>query len=285
MPSCTRAPPESLMKTKGDPVLSDCCMISATLMECTSPAEPPDTVKSWLARCTRRPPIDAAPVTTPSAGKLFPAMPNSVARCSANSPVSSKLPASTSASTRSRAVSLPPWCCFSSRVLAAAQHGFAGALAEIGDSSPAWYEWPYMKSFLERFTCSRRYGHFVRLAVQLHVVGDGGAHRTLAVFHRRSVWPAPPAAARLRSRDPCPDSSGPCSRVVKNLRRHLGEHGVGQHVLIGAVAARQRQRGVAQFVPLRLQQVGRPPVDRRPCRSASPPVRSRAGSRGPMVSP
>ena len=71
MPSCTRAPPESLMKTNGEPVFSDCSMISATLMECTSPAEPPDTVKSWLARCTRRPPTDAAPVTTPSAGKLL----------------------------------------------------------------------------------------------------------------------------------------------------------------------------------------------------------------------
>ena len=72
MPSCTRAPPESLMNTNGEPVFSDCCMISATLMECTSPAEPPDTVKSWLARCTRRPPTDAAPVTTPSAGSSFP---------------------------------------------------------------------------------------------------------------------------------------------------------------------------------------------------------------------
>ena len=50
MPSCTRAPPESLMKTKGLPVISDCCMISATLVECSSPAEPPSTVKSWLAR-------------------------------------------------------------------------------------------------------------------------------------------------------------------------------------------------------------------------------------------
>ena len=50
MPSCTRAPPESLMNTKGLPVISDCCMISATFVECSSPAEPPRTVKSWLAR-------------------------------------------------------------------------------------------------------------------------------------------------------------------------------------------------------------------------------------------
>jgi hypothetical protein len=46
MPSCTRAPPESLMKTNGEPVFKDCSMISATLVECSSPADPPATVKS-----------------------------------------------------------------------------------------------------------------------------------------------------------------------------------------------------------------------------------------------
>ncbi len=55
MPSCTRAPPESLMKTNGDPVFSDISIVSAILVECTSPAAPPATVKSWLARWTRRP--------------------------------------------------------------------------------------------------------------------------------------------------------------------------------------------------------------------------------------
>ena len=114
MPSCTRAPPESLMNTNGEPVFSACSMTSATLMECTSPAAPPITVKSWLARWIRRPPTDAAPVTTPSAGRLLPSMPNMVARCSANRPFSSKLDGSTSASMRSRAVSLPDWRCFSS---------------------------------------------------------------------------------------------------------------------------------------------------------------------------
>ncbi len=34
-------------------------MISATLIECTSPADPPATVKSWLARWTSRPFTDA----------------------------------------------------------------------------------------------------------------------------------------------------------------------------------------------------------------------------------
>ena len=59
MPSWTRAPPESLMKTNGLPVCSDSSITSATLCEWTSPAEPPRTVKSWLARWTRRPSTDA----------------------------------------------------------------------------------------------------------------------------------------------------------------------------------------------------------------------------------
>ena len=55
MPSWTRAPPESLMKTNGVPFSSAPCIASATLAECISPAEPPATVKSWLARWIGRP--------------------------------------------------------------------------------------------------------------------------------------------------------------------------------------------------------------------------------------
>src|ERR1039458_4973 len=66
--SCTRAPPESLMKTNGEPVFNECIMISATLIECTSPAAPPATVKSWLARWISRPATDAAPVASPAVG-------------------------------------------------------------------------------------------------------------------------------------------------------------------------------------------------------------------------
>ena len=43
------------MKTNGVPVFSDSSITSATLSECTSPAEPPPTVKSWLARWISRP--------------------------------------------------------------------------------------------------------------------------------------------------------------------------------------------------------------------------------------
>jgi hypothetical protein len=62
--------------------------MSTTLSLCASPADPPPTVKSWLARCTSRPSIFAHPVTTPSAGIFFAAIPKYVERCRANSPIS-----------------------------------------------------------------------------------------------------------------------------------------------------------------------------------------------------
>src|SRR6201998_3182787 len=62
-----------------------------------------------------RPSTIAAPVTTPSAGKSFPAMPKDEARCRAKAPTASKLDLSTNAAMRSRAVSLPDACCFSIR--------------------------------------------------------------------------------------------------------------------------------------------------------------------------
>ena len=148
MPSCTRAPPESLMKTKGEPVFSDCSMISATLMECTSPAEPPDTVKSWLARWTRRPPTEAAPVTTPSAGK---SLAGHAEQRGAMLGEQSGLFEAVRIDQRIDSLArrqLAALALLFQLVLAAAQHGFAGALAELGDSSPALYEWPYDKFLL-----------------------------------------------------------------------------------------------------------------------------------------
>ena len=47
------------MKMKGVPVLSEWCSVSAILLPCTSPAEPPATVKSWLAT-VHRPSVDFA---------------------------------------------------------------------------------------------------------------------------------------------------------------------------------------------------------------------------------
>src|ERR1039457_1057922 len=114
-PSCTRAPPESLMKTNGEPVFSEDVMVSAILPACTSPAEPPATVKSWLATCTSRPSIRPLPVTTPSAGRSLPSMPNKRPLCLANRPASRKDFRSRSRARRSRADSLPDLCCFSRR--------------------------------------------------------------------------------------------------------------------------------------------------------------------------
>ena len=115
MPSCTRAPPESLMKTNGVPDLSADSIISTTFLECISPAEPPATVKSWLAMWTGRPSTAPVPVTTPSAGMSALSMPKVTVRLRRNSPISWKLPSSIRASMRSRAVSLPCACCFSMR--------------------------------------------------------------------------------------------------------------------------------------------------------------------------
>ena len=114
-PSCTRAPPESLMKTNGVPVFMDAFMVSAILSACTSPAEPPATVKSWLATCTGRPAIRPRPVTAPSAGKSLSAMPKNLPLCLANNPASWKESRSSNRVTRSRAVSFPLLCCFAAR--------------------------------------------------------------------------------------------------------------------------------------------------------------------------
>src|ERR1043165_9228403 len=55
------------------------------------------------------------PVTTPSPGCFWLSMPKSIERCSTNMSYSSNEPGSSSASMRSRAVSLPLACCASTR--------------------------------------------------------------------------------------------------------------------------------------------------------------------------
>ncbi len=114
MPSWTRAPPESLMKTNGVPHLSADSIICTTLIECISPAEPPMTVKSWLATWTGRPRTAPVPVTTPSAGMSALSIPKVTVRFLRNSPISWNVPSSSRASRRSRAVSLPLSRCFCS---------------------------------------------------------------------------------------------------------------------------------------------------------------------------
>ena len=80
-----------------------------------SDKDPPNTVKSWLYTYTIRPLMVPHPVTTPSPEYCWSAIPKSTQRCALNMSNSSKLPSSSSNSTRSRAVSLPLACCASMR--------------------------------------------------------------------------------------------------------------------------------------------------------------------------
>ena len=80
----------------------------------TSPSEPPKTVKSWENTHTGRPSIVPCPVTTASPQGRFFCMSNSAVRWRTKVSSSSKEPSSSSFRIRSRAVSLPLSCCFSS---------------------------------------------------------------------------------------------------------------------------------------------------------------------------
>ena len=59
------------MKTKGVPVFMDAFMVSAILLAWTSPAEPPATVKSWLATWTGRPRDASATGDDAIGGQVF----------------------------------------------------------------------------------------------------------------------------------------------------------------------------------------------------------------------
>ena len=63
------------MKMNGVPVIRLAFIMATTFWECTSPALPPATVKSWEATCTGRPKTAPSPVTTPSAGRSASARP------------------------------------------------------------------------------------------------------------------------------------------------------------------------------------------------------------------
>ena len=65
-PSWIRAPPESLMPTSGQPILSAMSMTLTIFSPNTSPRLPPKTVKSCANTQTCRPSTVPKPVTTPS---------------------------------------------------------------------------------------------------------------------------------------------------------------------------------------------------------------------------
>src|SRR5205823_3657247 len=110
-PSCIPAPPESLRPITGAPVFKARSMILQIFSACASESEPPKTVKSCENTYTSRPSIRPWPVTTPSPRYFSSARPKSLARWVTNRSSSTNEPGSSSASSRSRAVSLPFSCC------------------------------------------------------------------------------------------------------------------------------------------------------------------------------
>ena len=102
------------MPITGQPIFAARSISLHIFSPITSPSEPPKTVKSWLNTHTVRPSIVPWPVTTASPHGRLACMSKSCVRCRTNVSSSWKDPGSSSFCTRSRAVSLPRACCFSS---------------------------------------------------------------------------------------------------------------------------------------------------------------------------
>jgi hypothetical protein len=97
----------------GQPIFAARSMTLHIFSAMTSPSEPPKTVKSWLNTQTWRPSMVPWPVTTASPHGRFFSMSNSKVRWRTKESSSWNEPGSSSFSIRSRAVSLPLLCCFS----------------------------------------------------------------------------------------------------------------------------------------------------------------------------
>ena len=115
MPSWMRAPPESLMPTTGAPTLMAWSITLEIFWAAIWEREPPRTVKSWAYPKTVRPSTLPQPVTTESPSKRCLSSPRSVDRWVLKVSISVNLPSSKSFDRRSRAVSLPRFCCDSMR--------------------------------------------------------------------------------------------------------------------------------------------------------------------------
>ena len=105
-----RAPPESLIPMIGHATIAHHSINAATLRPNISPRDPPKTVWSWEKTPTGRPSMVPRPVTTPSPKSALGSP-----GVRANAPVSKKLPGSSKAWTRARALGMP----FLSRLAAA----------------------------------------------------------------------------------------------------------------------------------------------------------------------
>src|SRR6266516_5141450 len=105
-----RAPPESLSPMMGAPFCRAQSITLQIFSACASDSEPPNTVKSCANTYTSRPSIRPYPVTTPSPRYFSSASPKSTERCVTKRSSSTKVLGSSSASSRSRAVSFPFSC-------------------------------------------------------------------------------------------------------------------------------------------------------------------------------
>ena len=102
------------MPITGQPIRAARSITFTIFSPITSPSEPPNTVKSCENTATGRPSIRPWPVTTASPQGRFSSMSNSAVRWRTKVSSSWNEPGSSSFSIRSRAVSLPLECCFSS---------------------------------------------------------------------------------------------------------------------------------------------------------------------------
>ena len=263
MPSCTRAPPESLMKTNGEPVFSDCCIISATLSQCTSPAEPPATVKSWLARCTSRPSMEAAPGHhavgrhvfaghAEQRGAVLRKQPDLLEAVRIDQRVDAlarrqlaRLHAASRACPRRRRASPRARLL---RVLRSSPSDACGSVCSHGLTRRCGISSVSPPSSSRFASLTYSAGATVTLCVLPFSVIDvsDGAPCTCACRFRRRALPA--ARRRFAFAGSLPRFFGPSVARLEELRRHLREHRVGQHVFVAAVAALQapaRRRATA----------------------------------------
>src|SRR4051794_14509606 len=112
------------MPMTGQPIFAARSIALHIFSPITSPSEPPKTVKSCEKTTTGRPSIVPWPVTTASPHGRFLSISKSCVRWRTNVSSSWNEPGSSSLSMRSRAVSFPRSCCFSTAA-----------------SDPAWAAW------------------------------------------------------------------------------------------------------------------------------------------------
>ena len=237
MPSCTRAPPESLMKTNGVPCLSAGSQHLGDLVGVHLAGGAAGHREVLAGDVDGRPSTAPLPVTTPSAGMSALSMPKGDG-AAANSPISWKLPGSIRASMRSRAVSLPCACCFSMR--SSPPPGAGGARLSSSSSTRSLHflccllatARPHALSTVT--LCSRPPRLTLYLIGPVTALPDG---LRLVRLHLRLGY--------------LPTFFGPSARAREEAGGDPREHRVGEYILVAAVEAVESAGLGDQVVPLR----------------------------------